>query len=89
MKNIAILTRTYNRPNYFKRCRESVEKCGLSENHYVIYQEPKDDYYLIENDVQNKIFIDTNTIDFLKKRMALNAEKSNVPHQMSLFDLAD
>lgn len=62
MKNIAILTRTYNRPNYFKRCRESVEKCGLSENHYVIYQEPKDDYYLIENDVQNKIFIDINKL---------------------------
>ncbi len=60
MKNIAILTRTYNRPNYFKRCRKSVESCGLSSNHYVIYHEKENDNYLIENDVQNKIYIDIN-----------------------------
>lgn len=60
MKNIAILTRTYNRPWYFKRCRDSVKKCGLSENQYVIYHEKENDNYLIENDVQNKIFIDVN-----------------------------
>jgi hypothetical protein len=49
MKNIAILTRTYNRPNYFKRCRKSVEDCNMSESHYIIYNDTKDLSY-INND---------------------------------------
>lgn len=60
-KSIAIVTRTFNRPEYFKRCRDSVEKNNLGDNHYVLYQDIQDESYLNGYQVKKK-FIDQSTL---------------------------
>lgn len=57
MSQIAVITRTSNRPNYFNRCYQSVLNQPLVGSHHVIYDNLNDEHYL------TKKFIFTYYID--------------------------
>ena len=48
---IAVLTRTSNRPKYFSRCYDSVQKQSSPCRHYVLYDNRDDLHYLKEKKV--------------------------------------
>lgn len=51
MTNIAVITRTSNRPNYFQRCFDSVVGQPYVDSHHVIYDNIKDKEYLINKNL--------------------------------------
>ena len=48
---IGIITRTSNRPNYFKRCSKSLVGQPNVGKHYILYDDPKDKAYLNESNI--------------------------------------
>ena len=49
-----IITRTHNRPNFFKKCVESIKSQSYKDIHHIItYQSDLDLEYILPNKIDN------------------------------------
>jgi hypothetical protein len=79
---IGIITRTSNRPNYFKRCAESLKDQPNVGKHYVLYDNPKDKSYILPNKITH--FVDKKNY---KKNYKAPAPPTARPPMLSLHNL--
>lgn len=81
MSNIAVITRTSNRPKYFERCYNSVLGQPLIKSYHVIYDNLDDEKYLNSKNLI-KHYIDVSKIQYNEP-----APKSATPPKLCLHNL--
>lgn len=83
MSQIAVITRTSNRPKYFSRCYNSVLGQPLVGSHHILYDDPKDIKYLTNDLSVTKHYIDISQIIYNE-----NAPTSaGIPPKQCLYNL--